>query len=739
MNILRTFLPALAVLLVTACAKELELQEKTTNEGRETMVTLSLRTVQEEAGTPETRAVNPDDIEEGTADTYKVKDFWLLQYNQNGEQIGSARYYEMEELEERSLLPVILPTQDGVKYQCVIIANTHSEGFITTLAEATTLDKLKALVRSIHRQEDLSNEIAGGNRDLLMNGVTEVTNQTQELSCNLYRNVAKLTLRLTNKKGSKVKITSVQLRNVPDRIYYAEQLYNSDVAPSPTTKESKFIDMILEDCKVSEDETKELIYYLPRNRRGERGATRPEDKNKNVPEYATFVEIMAEDTERQTPLRYRFYLGANMVTDFNIKSNYHYTLPIIISDKGTASDDSRVEDMGNVSLEPANSYIINPTRGDAQAIYAVPIGRINDFWRNEGKTNSEPIIPGTQWIAEVIWQDQSQRLIHFCDKNGESKDDQYNGQSNSFFYFKPVLGAKGNVLIGVRKADGTEREYLWSWHLWITDYNPTYTGAWQPEEHTYAVANGHVHRYEGSPLWDNDGKYKNKYIMDRNLGALSASSNEYKESCGFYYQFGRKDPFPHSQTKLYNIDGSMEKDFNSDQNECIELAPGVTELTTSVNHPYIFYCPGEASDWMYQNPYRSKPWNNPDWYLKQSESDNEKSLFDPCPPGWRLPENGTWDVFSNSGIPNAQKPFSRGWNFYMIAEAEENSETTWYPTPGSRHFSSGTITEEGRMGYCWSASPQGTYGYHLFIYSGHLGTRNNSHRGHGFSVRCIQE
>ena len=93
---------------------------------------------------------------------------------------------------------------------------------------------------------------------------------------------------------------------------------------------------------------------------------------------------------------------------------------------------------------------------------------------------------------DVIWQDQNARVIHFCDEYGNysdatdnsyhgfglnpayitldqtTLDNTYNGSLDSY----PKKDIYGNILVGVRKPN--ESTYLWSWHLWVTDYCPDY-------------------------------------------------------------------------------------------------------------------------------------------------------------------------------------------------------------------------------------------------------------------------
>lgn len=756
---LRNCVLALSVLLAASCTDESVEQSRPVEEGQEVMVGLSISAAPESRGMPGTRAIEEETVDEGTGTDYKILDFWLLEYNQNGLLIGSPRYYVMSELgepgEENIFIPVIRPAEAGTEYRCVLLANTHSPAFSATLAGANTLGKLKTLYKNVRNLSDMySPENGAGTGDLFMSGEVPVRHDTEKLDCQLYRNIAKLTLKLTNAAESGVKIVSVQLRNVPDRLFYADRLYKDAPAPSPTLEESGFIDLPVEECVLTSGSTeKTLVYYLPRNCRGTNGADVESQKNVNAPNYATFLEIMAEDAEAGTPLRYRFYLGSDMINDFNVRSNHHYTLPITINSKGDAQTDNRVEDLGMVELAESNSYLINPTSGEAQTIYSVPITRINKFWSSaDGQRagTSIHIAPDTEWEAEVIWQDKSRRLINFCAPDGKVTDGNttYSGKGESFFHFRPVQGAAGNVVIGVRKK-GYKDEYLWSWHLWITDYNPAYTSAWQEGDYSYVVDGGHVHRYAGT-VWE--AKYNNKYIMDRNLGAEAASREAgVPKTRGMCYQFGRKDPFPLSKTALYGIDGNAQQIFTPTSSDCIDRVAGSTWFYIAVQRPFSFYTNG-SGDWARDNAYTGELWNNPTW----NNTESGKSLFDPCPPGWKLPELGTYDIFattiegtgsrpnaSNYSIEQGENDYqgnteNAGWLFYMSAVGE--GETTWYPASGYRSSASGAVEIERRYGYCWFATPRGaTNGRNLSFDSTGANPRSSFVRASGFPVRCVQE
>lgn len=743
---LRQGFAALLLLAAAACTEEIPDTGTTGTGGRQATVSLSVSAAPIGAGMPGTRAI-PDDIDEGTDKDYKVEDFWLMEYDDKGYIIGTPQYFEWEDLSDgETAIPIILPTDDETEYQCVVVANTHNKVFEAAIGDASTIDKLKRLGRKIEGPDDLYDK---GGKDLLMNCVMPVTSATDRLDCKLYRNVAKLTLTLKNNAGSGVRLNTVQLCNVADRLCYANRLYEGAPTPSPTTSEAGFISWKAEAVGADEDgidegEEQTLVYYLPRNCRGTNSSTLPIQKNNDAPEYATYIEIMAEDLDTHMPVRYRFYPGKNMTNDFNIVPNLHYILPITIAGKGDAGSDSRVEDLGNLELKESNCYIVNPLNGSAQQLYSVPITRINQFWgspdgkiavNDDGEQMDNTISTNTVWVAEVIWQDAPTRLIDFCDEDGSIlPGNTYESTGLGYFHFKPREGARGNVLVGVRKKSADKTYYLWSWHLWITDYNPDgYEGSWREGVYSYPVAGGAVHRYAGSGnnnVWD--GIYKDKFIMDRNLGAMGASADQFEASRGFYYQFGRKDPFPYPKTALYDINGEPQSTFTAADNDCVSIVIDKAHLYASVFRPYAFYAGGNF-EWVQDNPYTSSAWNNPAWYT----NGNGKSIFDPCPLGWRLPENNNiWNIFSNEGRPNAkgypefgELAFRNGWNFYMGGLSV--GETAWYPVASIRNGNNGTV---GGMttGNYWSSLSALYYTKDNVLLM--LGTRSS-----GYSVRCVKE
>ncbi len=164
----------------------------------------------------------------------------------------------------------------------------------------------------------------------------------------------------------------------------------------------------------------------------------------------------------------------------------------------------------------------------------------------------------------------------------------------------------------------------------------------------------------------------------------------------------------------------------------------------------IIYTIANPTTFIYVNYLNNK---NNDWYYTGSEStDNTrwtpsnraKSIYDPCPAGWRVPdggENGVWskalgsasDFRNDSLFDNIDK----GMN--LQGRLGSNQKIIWYPASGCRYFTDGDLYV-GDSGSCWSASPYNHSAYIMGISAdGAVRPSISSSRAYGFSVRCIKE
>jgi hypothetical protein len=205
--------------------------------------------------------------------------------------------------------------------------------------------------------------------------------------------------------------------------------------------------------------------------------------------------------------------------------------------------------------------------------------------------------------------------------------------------------------------------------------------------------------------------------MDRNLGATKAGLGS-GIGTGLFYQWGRKDPFP--ATDAVNT-GSWRKVATSDVNGTV---------TNTIKNPSVFYygVSGTENDWHYASR------DNTLW--GHASDGGIKTIYDPCPSGWRVPVNynmstasSPWNGFTSSNGGT----FANGYNWGTNAV---------YPAAGNRNYSSGSLNNVGTYGLYWSASPNSSTSYGalgLYFGSGTVSVGYNAGRANGISVRCSQE
>ena len=248
---------------------------------------------------------------------------------------------------------------------------------------------------------------------------------------------------------------------------------------------------------------------------------------------------------------------------------------------------------------------------------------------------------------------------------------------------------EGNAVIAAKDANGT---ILWSWHIWLTD---------QPQAQVYNNAAG--------------------TMMDRNLGATSATKGDVA-ALGLLYQWGRKDPFLGSSSISDQVEAKSTIAWPSAVSS--DSSNGTIAYATA--NPTTFIC--NNGDWHYTD-------DNTRW----TTSSSDKSIYDPCPSGWRVPDGGSNGIWSKARDLSSSFTYdNEGMNF---SGKFGSASTIWYPASGYRFKGSGRLNSVGGYGYYWSASPcSSSRAYYLYFdYYGNFDPSNYNDRAYGYSVRCLQE
>ena len=203
-------------------------------------------------------------------------------------------------------------------------------------------------------------------------------------------------------------------------------------------------------------------------------------------------------------------------------------------------------------------------------------------------------------------------------------------------------------------------------------------------------------------------------MMDRNLGATSAAPGEIG-TIGLMYQWGRKDPFMGASTFTSNTPALSTGTWSAVSDGSVALA--------EVN-PMTFYKNTELP--------------NGSWA-------SEKTGYDPCPTGWRVPVGGENDLWAKAmmkteSFKDSSLTVEKGLNF---ANAMGESDTIYYPLSGELNRVNGLLTEVGSIGGCWSCSHRLDYSFLAFSFGfkidGNVYLRSGAYRSYGRPVRCQKE
>ncbi len=230
----------------------------------------------------------------------------------------------------------------------------------------------------------------------------------------------------------------------------------------------------------------------------------------------------------------------------------------------------------------------------------------------------EALHPCDAVTCELVWQDTQNLISELALAGGDQG-------AHSQLYVRATPGKSGNAVVAV-KVGGV---IVWSWHIWVSTYVP------------------------------GDG-VGTKKLMDRNLGALNNKWTNFTTPVtpakltdnvvGMHYQWGRKDPFPTKSTYENSIT-TVSSDLS---------------LKRAIANPLTF-----MEGWI--DVVNLNSWNT-------GTTAAPKTVFDPCPSGWRVPDTGTFGISTT-----AQNLAGAAWgNWGAFLNGGRIFDTGFFPTSGAR-------------------------------------------------------
>lgn len=491
-----------------------------------------------------------------------------------------------------------------------------------------------------------------------------------------------------------------------------------------------------------------------------------------IADYKNLFTGTIEDVGRS----YMFYPGANDYSDYNIKRNNIYRVSLAIyTDKyeqDTPSSNCFVVKPGQLlSFLP---YYRTEEGGGHE---------FTDYLDAESEDPGKQINDSGEMLEniKIIWQtkdaigDNTKGDLVWIDRRSEAKDE---------FHRKIHVraGKRGNALIAAYDKNGlivwswhiwvTENEpanlssaVVYSTYAW--NENGIVTNIRVPG---YAIMPCNLGALEYEP---EGGEYANDV-------AGTYQNKVYPNTHGMLYQWGRKDPFPpstrngHSDSVPYD-DNATGRHYDNDNQTVVgktsaededklfhsvlmDNVKNNAEIAYSVKHPTVFICGTAEAD---QNEKYVKDYSTTnyvargDWQYKHDETlwggldpdmkgsmkylaldmakdpagnvvhifDNygdQKSIYDPCPSGWRVPPGELWLGFTQTGmnptsdgmygIINTSTPQGKSKaGMYMYMNGWKTGEKIFFPTQGTR-VADGRIIRSASCGNYHNATTDATNG-----------------------------
>jgi len=132
-----------------------------------------------------------------------------------------------------------------------------------------------------------------------------------------------------------------------------------------------------------------------------------------------------------------------------------------------------------------------------------------------------------------------------------------------------------------------------------------------------------------------------------------------------------------------------------------------------------------------------------DWLITMDDSrwnfaGSEKSPFDPCPAGWRLPVRTELNSLKTNVSTAVVVDNMLGLYLTGSHEYSDTVSRVFFPFAGYRNEEFGYCTARGVSGYYWCSSPYGPGGSNLYLTAPDIANTSPRYRSIGTSVRCIQ-
>ena len=324
--------------------------------------------------------------------------------------------------------------------------------------------------------------------------------------------------------------------------------------------------------------------------------------------------------------------------------------------------------------------------------------------------------------------------------------------SNDYVYFKVNADriGQGNAVIAARETSESGT-IAWSWHIWVMDSPSTKLATKAVYPHGSTDPNYMLPMNLG--YCEDPVPGRSVQVKFSQTGSSQSATITITQAGGAglnnpYYQWGRKDPMYPSNGTSSNVIKATIFGGSGALVTAISIANAST-IANCIQNPTTYYKDNGNYNWSttrYDNL-----WNYNVTSSINTDLTVGKTIYDPCPPGFKVPGRNAFSGFTTTGDEvksssqiNASNASSlstdKGHYFYTRSD---KSETIFFPASGSRHHKTGAANAVTTNGYYWSAAPNLNGSQHggrsLFFYTNFVNPANHDVRANGFVVRPVRE
>ena len=305
--------------------------------------------------------------------------------------------------------------------------------------------------------------------------------------------------------------------------------------------------------------------------------------------------------------------------------------------------------------------------------------------------------PATQ--AEVIWSDVSGVVTNATvTGSGQSSFLEFTVNKNQL--------VNGNAVIAVKNASGT---VMWSWHLWFTPKSSLDKIAMTSDGKTYNFSSDNL-GWKYTSWW---GGTKDRTVVvkleqqaevgtkkEATVTLTQKKGKDERIGYGNLYQWGRKDAIPGTNTLFpagYSFNGSGyttvgDNDYN------IPAKKALMETRTiglSIQKPgeMLPKVGGGKLSWFYKQYINL--WSTDNNKFDGSVRDGKKTIYDPSPVGFKVPDAYAFEGFSLTGAE-----WNNGYTFIA-----NNNKDIYFQAGGARRGTNGSIAGNRTNGLYWQSVP----------------------------------